>query len=436
MDAAELKSAVDTAVGPVMTAFESFKSTNDARLAEIEKKGGADPLIGEKLARIETELANFEGLNQKLTLAEAQTKALAKQQEASDALLAELDAKMKRPGAGVGARGEAKARHNVWARAVIDAHVLGVPNLTDDQQKALVDAKQEYKALNVGTDTAGGYLAPIEMVSEIIKGVIETSPVRALARVRQTANKALSQPKRTGVFAARRVHEVGTKEETEGLAYGVEEIPAPEMYAVILISNQMLEDSAYDMEAEIKEVGAEQFGVREGMEFVSGSGVGEMAGFLNSPSVLSTGSGSATKIADADGQGDGLLTMKYALKTAYARNAKWTLNRTTLGSVRKLKTADKGYVWQPGLANGVPNTIDGDPYVELPDMPNEGAGLKPIAYGDFYKGYTVADRISMEMLRDPYTQATGGLIRFILRKRVGGQVVLGEAIKTLTCSAG
>jgi HK97 family phage major capsid protein len=149
--------------------------------------------------------------------------------------------------------------------------------------------------------------------------------------------------------------------------------------------------------------------------------------------VLTNNSGTSATIADSDGQANGLLSLKYALKTAYARNATWVLNRTTLGSVRKLKTGDDNYLWMPGLG-GQPNTIDGDPYVEVPDMPNEGAGHTPIAYGDFSRAYTLVDRIAMEMLRDPYTQATGGNVRFIFRRRLGGQVVLAEAIRKLVCA--
>jgi hypothetical protein len=82
------------------------------------------------------------------------------------------------------------------------------------------------------------------------------------------------------------------------------------------------------------------------------------------------------------------------VKSAYARNATWIMNRTTLGSVRKLKDAENRYIWMPGIQNAAPNTIDGDPYVEMPDMPSEGAGLYPVAYGDFRRAYTWADRIS------------------------------------------
>lgn len=412
-------------VKAVMTAFEEFKATNDARLKEIEKKGGEDSVLSDKLARIETTLSAYEGLNQKMTIAEkaaAAVEDLKKQFEVIETALSRTN---------LGRNDEQKTdRVNLWARSVVDAHVLGVPNLRDDQQKCLKAVNDEFKALSVSIDTAGGYLAPIELVREIIKGETEISPVRALARVRTTAMKAVSIPKRKGQFAAQWVSEQGTKAETPGLSYGLEEIPTSEIYALVDISNQMLEDSAFNMESEISMEASEQFALAEGTAFVTGNGVGKPQGFLVNAEVGSTVSGAAATIT-----ADGLLTLKHAIKTAYTRNANFVMNRTTLGSVRKLKDNTGQYLWMPGIANGKPNTIDGDPYVEMPDMPGEGAGLKPVAYGDFRRAYTWVDRITMEMLRDPYTQATGGNVRFIIRKRVGGQVTLAEAIRVLVCQA-
>ncbi len=424
----EVKKAVDG----LMTSFEAFKETNEARLKEVEKKGTADPVTTEKLGKIEISLQAYEGLNQKLTQAEGKMAALEQHKEASDALLAKMEAKLGRPGAltSEDRRIELKKRVNLWGGSVFDAYAVGAANLSAEQQKVLADVAAEYKALAITPDTAGGYLAPTEYVAEIIKGVTEQSPARSLARIRQSANKAIQIPKRTGQFAARRVSEQGSKTETTGLAYGLEELPLPEMYALIDISNQMMEDSAFDMEAELRMEAEEQFAVKEGQEFVSGTGNGDMEGILAATSGIgTTNSGSATTIT-----ADGLLSLFYAIKTAYSANAKWVMNRTTLGSTRKLKDGNGQYLWMPGLAQGVPNSINGAPYVEMPDMPNEGAGLKPVAFGDFRRGYTMVDRISMEMLRDPFTQATGGNIRFIFRKRLGGGVVLAEAMRTLTCS--
>lgn len=430
MDVAEIKSAVNEAVGPVMTAFEEFKATNDARIKEIEKKGAADPVTVDKLAKIEGTLSQYEGLNQKLTLAEQQAKAA---KDAADRMEVAMN-RLPKDARGNRNEQEIKARHNSWCSAVIRAHAVGVVNLSEDERKVLADIASEAKALNVGTDTAGGYLAPTEYVREMIKGVTEMSPARAIVRVRQTANKSIQIPKRTGQFAAVWTSEQGTRSETTGLTYGLEEMPVHEMYALIDISNQMLEDSAFDMESEIRMEATEQFAVAEGTAVVSGNGVGKPEGFMTNADVSFTVSGSAATIPDSDGQANGLITLFHALKTAYTKNANWVMNRTTLGSVRKLKDAEKNYVWMPGLANGVPNSILGAPYVEMPDMPSEGANLYPIAFGDFRRAYVLVDRIVMEMLRDPYTQATSGNIRFIFRRRLGGKVVLAEAIRKLKCS--
>lgn len=418
-------SEVKEAIKQVMTGFNEYKTANDDRLKQIEAKGVADPVTTEKLAKLDAHLDKFEGFNQRLTEA-------AKKAEALDELKSQFDAMetaMKRTAPGSAPEAKA-ARVNTWARAVVDAHILGLANLSPDQQKALKDVADEYKSLSVSTNTAGGYLAPIEMVREIIKGEAEISPVRTLARVRQTAAKSVQIPSRTGQFAAAWVAEQGTKSETTGLTYGTEEIPTHEMYALIDISNQMIEDSAFNMEMEINSESIEQFALAEGTAFVSGNGVGKPEGFLTASGTGSTNSGAATTVT-----ADGLITLRHSIKTAYTRNANFVMNRTTLGSVRKLKDGNGQYLWMPGIAQGMPNTIDGDTYVEMTDMPDEGAGLKPVAYGDFRRGYTWVDRISMEMLRDPYTQATSGNVRFIMRKRVGGQVTLAEAIAILTCAA-
>jgi len=113
------------------------------------------------------------------------------------------------------------------------------------------------------------------------------------------------------------------------------------------------------------------------------------------------------------------------------------MNRATLGKVRQLQDTNGSYVFQAGfsLQVGVPNTILGQPYIEASDMPDVGAGNKPIAFGDFNRGYVIVDRVSLAILRDPFTQATSGTIRYVARRRVGGQVVMAEAIRLQNISA-
>lgn len=432
---AELKAAIDQAVDPLMTAFEEFKKANNERIKQIETKGAADPTTVAKVDKLEQEIARFEGLNQKLVAAEAELKARKENESKLKVEIDKLADQLARPSLRDGdAAVERKRRHESWCRAVMHAVAFGVPNLPDEQRKAIETVAAEMKALNIGNDTAGGYLAPKEYVREITKSIVEASPVRTLVRVRPTSQKSVQIPKRSATFSAVWVAEQGTRSETTGLAYGLDEINTHEVYALIDVSQQQIEDAAFDMEAEVRMESVEQFAVAEGAAVVSGSGVGRPEGFLTNADVASTNSGSSATIADANGQANGVITLWGALKSGYARNANWVMNRATLASVRKLQDSQKQYIWQPGLAQGVPNMILSSPYVELPDMPNEGAGAFPIAYGDFARAYTLVDRVQMAMLRDPYTQATAGNIRFIMRKRLGGAVVLAEAIRKLKCS--
>lgn len=423
-DLAEVKSIIETQG----RAWEEFKTTNEA-LIKAKADGKAVGDLEAKLAAIEAKgLASGDALSAKFVATEAEAKqAKAAAAEAKTAV-EELEAKWNREGL-FGKKGEKKSDVNAWARAVISAHTVGTANLTADQQKALAAVETEYKSLGISNDATGGYLAPSEFVREIIKGVTEISPARQLARVRQTGAKSIMLPKRTGQFAAQWTADQGTRSETTGLTWGMLELHAHEMYALIDISNQNLEDSAFNLESEVSFEATEQFAVAEGAAFVNGTGVGQPEGFLTNADVGYTVSGSAAVIT-----ADGLLSLKHAIKTAYARNANWAMNRTTLGSVRKLKDGDGSYLWMPGIAQGKPNTLDGDPYVEVPDMPSEGANAYPVAYGDFQRAYSLVDRIAMSMLRDPYTQATSGNIRFLFRRRLGGMVVLPEAIRKLKCS--
>ena len=130
---------------------------------------------------------------------------------------------------------------------------------------------------------------------------------------------------------------------------------------------------------------------------------------------------------------DGVLNICYNLKTAYAVNASYILNRASIGAVRTLKDGIGNYLWMPGLQSGLPNTINGAPYYEFPDMPAVGASAYPIAFGDWKRAYTLVDRIAMTFLRDPYTQGASGNVRMWFRRRCGGQVVLAEAIRKLQC---
>lgn len=423
-------------IAEVMSAFEEFKQTVDARDAEYKSSGTADVLFGDKIVKLEESLNAGEQMNQKLT-AELQAQRL-KTDETIDALEVKLSRLSLGDDHGKSSKrerlAEVKARADTWARAVHVAIRDGQHNLGPDQLKLLDAVNAEYKALNVSDDTAGGYLAPVDFVPEILKAVVLISPVRQLVRIRTTAMKSMKIPRRTALLSATWEDEEQLAVPATGLKYGLVEVFTKGLRAIVDISNDMLEDSAFDMGAEILDEVSEQYAVSEGAAFVNGSGPGQPEGFLVNKEVIAAAN--VTKTGDATHlTADSTIAAYHNLKTAYARNAVWAANRQTVGTLRQLKDSVGQYLFMMGLPNGAPNTILGAPYVEVPDMPAVGAGAYPLAIGDFNRGYSLVDRVSMQMLRDPYTQAAGNNVRYLFRKRLGGQVTMPEAIQPVLVSA-
>lgn len=287
----------------------------------------------------------------------------------------------------------------------------------------------ETKVMTVGDPTTGGYLAPAEFVNDIIKFDVLYSPIRTLAKVRQTKNRSIQIPKKTQSASAAWVTEIGTRSETTNPKFGLEEIPTHEMFALAKISKQDLEDTAFDLQGFLVEEFGEQFGVLEGEAFLTGNAVGKPEGILvNSAITGFTGVTTQGKVV-----ADDMLETLYALNDRYARSATWLWKRATTLAIAKLKNATTGdYLWQPGFqVQGQPNVL-GRPYVECKDMPAEGKGAKAVVIGDFRSGYIIVDRLEVEIMVDPYTSKSTGCVEISARKRVGGQVVLPEAIKIYT----
>ena len=395
---AEIKSAIQN----LGETFEQFKQAYDEKLENVAKSE-ADPLLDEKLAKIEAKMDSLEDVNQAITKQQAAQENLKEQME-------QIHTVVTRPNSGF----ETK-QVDATLKAFDQYCRKGLDKLEPDERKALT----------VSNDSTGGFLAPPEDGRELIKTITEISPIRSIARIRQTAQRSIQVPKRTGQFAAAWVAESGTRTETTGYTVGLEEIPAHEYYALIDISEQDLEDTVFDLEAEMQSEFAERFALLEGTAFVSGDAVGKPEGFMTNSSVSEVVSGNASNLL-----ADGLITLVHSIKAEYARQGTFVFNRSTLAAIRKLKDTAGQYVFQPGmmLTGGVTNTILGFPYVQATDMPDVGAGNFPIAFGDFRRAYMIVDRINLAVLRDPFTQATTGNVRYVARKRTGGQVVLAEAI--------
>jgi len=289
----------------------------------------------------------------------------------------------------------------------------------------------EVKYLRIADDTGAGYLAPQQFINEIVKNIVLVSPVRQVAKVMQTSAQQILLPRRTATTTVTWVGESSARPSTQP-AYGALEFQVKEMACYVDVSNAMLEDSAFDLAAELAGDLGEQFGKAEGAAFVNGTGVNQPLGFM-APSLGITAihSGNASALT-----ADSLMSLFHALPTFYATNAVWAMNRTTLGAIRTLKDGNGRYMLSfDGMPGNPAATILGRPVVEMPDMPNVGAGTYPVVFGDFKQGYRIFDRLSLSILRDPYSQQTNGLVRFHARRRVAGSVAKTEAFVQLLVAA-
>lgn len=289
----------------------------------------------------------------------------------------------------------------------------------------------EVKNMTLRDPTTGGFLAPPEFVDKIIEKIVEFSPIREIASVRKTSQAMVQIPVDTGDPTFGWVAELGDAQSTR-ITFGLETINTHSISGVVLITRRDLEDVKFDLENFLIDKATRGFAKVEGNAFINGNSVEKPEGILFNSKIPIIKSGHATSITNPDV----LFNMLYSLKEAYAKNATWIMNRSTLGFLRTMKDSENRYIWSlDGIVNGAPSTLLGLPYVICPDMPNIGAGSFPIVLGDFASGYLIVDREDIAVLRDPYSQATQGVIRFIFYKAVGGQVVQPEAFVKLQISA-
>jgi HK97 family phage major capsid protein len=251
------------------------------------------------------------------------------------------------------------------------------------------------------------------------------SPVRAAASVGQTSAPSVILGKRTAITNALWEGETEDAEESEP-AFGQIEIPIFGMKTYTDISVQLLEDAAQNVETELTTALAEDFGRKEGIAFLNGTGVKQPRGIMVHPNVASVPNGHATQL-----QLNGLIDLFHSLAPAYRNNGVWMLNSTAIAAIRKMTSSMGAPIWVDSLAVGNPATILGRPVVEAVDMPDVANGTSPILFGDFRSAYRIYDRVSLAVLRDPYSMAKNSLVRFHARRRVGGDVIRPEAIKKL-----
>lgn len=304
----------------------------------------------------------------------------------------------------------------------------------EDQMKALGVERKGLASVNA----EGGYLVDPK-TSEMVEHVLRSgASLRSVARVVQVEATAYDVLVDHAELGAGWLAEDGTQAETQAPQIDRISIPLHELSAAPTASQRILDDAAFDVEAWLAERIADRFLRAESDAFVKGDGTNKPTGFLRKTFVadaswqwgrigyIATGADGAF---DPNDPADHLVDLIYALGAEYRARAVFVMNSKTAGEVRKMKDGQGRFVWLEAQGEGMPARLLGYPIQIVEEMPDIDTDAHAIAFGDFTRGYTIAERPELRLLRDPYTARPN--VMFFATKRVGGDVTDYAAIKTL-----
>ena len=288
-------------------------------------------------------------------------------------------------------------------------------------------------------DTAGGFTVPEEMDATIDRIAETVSAMRRICKVMTIGTSTYKKLVNQGGASSGWVAEKAARAETDTPTLKEIAINTKELYAMPAATQILLDDSSVNIASWLGDEVSIEFAEEESEAFLSGNGVGEPKG-LEAYSTVANASYSWGKVgyiasgaAAALSNADKLFDLQHALKAVYRNGASFLMNDSTLLHLRKFKDGEGNYLWRPGLIEGKPDTLLGKT-IEIDDnVANIGAGAYPIWFGNFKRAYLIVDRIGTRVLRDPYTSKP--YILFYTTKRVGGGIVMYEAIKAMKIAA-
>jgi HK97 family phage major capsid protein len=276
--------------------------------------------------------------------------------------------------------------------------------------------------LNVGTTTEGGYSVPVDLFQQLILKKWQANVVRQLCRQITTAhptNFSVQNGRATAAWTTEEAAVTAVKPTMSQV-----QVSAYKATSLVLVSEEIMQDSAFDVAGYVVNELGYAFGLLEETAFISGSGTGQPTGLLANATAGVTAA-SPTLIA-----ADELISQFHALKPQYRANATWLMHDSTALLIRLLKDGQGRYIWQPGLADDKPDTIVSRPVKVSVAMPVAASTVRSIVFGDF-DNYLVCDRMPFHIQRLNELYAATGQIGFRGVERVDGKIVNAEGLSAL-----
>lgn len=303
-------------------------------------------------------------------------------------------------------------------------------------------------AMSADSEPDGGYIVTPTISKQIQRKVFDVSPLGRLARrVTIERGDSFEEPIDPSDIGAEWVGETQSRPNLDTSKMRYLSIPLNEIYTSQPITQRLLDDTEFNIGQWLEGKISDKFARSEGKGYVTGNGINKPRGLLTySTSVDKDGlrpwgtiqhiisgadGGFVPATAAVDGS-DALFNVVYSLRAPYRPNARWLMNLSTAGVVRKLKDADGRFIWADAR-EGQPATLCGFPVELDEEMPDIAEDSLSIAFGDFGQAYIVVDRPGLRLMRDPYTAKPH--VIFYAYRRVGGGLQNSEAVKFLKFSA-
>jgi len=197
---------------------------------------------------------------------------------------------------------------------------------------------------------------------------------------------------------------------------------------LIKVSNELLQDSAFDLEAWL----AQKFGERYGRAYenylTNGTGSSQPTGILTAvaasgaTAVVAAGSnandGSGSTGVNSIGYDD-LVNLEHSVDPSYRNGARFMLHDLTLSKLQQLLDKFGRPLWVPGMAVNAPDTLLGYNYVINQAMPQIGSVSEAttVVFGQFSK-FIIRKVQDMTLQRLNELYAVNGQVGFISFERI------------------
>ncbi|MCD7785760.1 MAG: phage major capsid protein [Oscillospiraceae bacterium] len=285
-------------------------------------------------------------------------------------------------------------------------------------------------ALSVGVDSEGGYTVPDEFEHQLIEALQENNIFRGMAHVIHTNSGTRKIPIANDTGEASWIDE-GEEIPENNTTFGQTTLSAYKLGTMIKISNELLNDSAFDLAAHISRRFGITMGNSEENAFINGDGIGKPLGILDDAGAQ-VGVTAASQTAVTF---DEIYALYYALKSPYRKKATFLCNEALVLQMMTIKDKNDNYIWKPGLGIAEPDTLLNRPLKTSSYMPAVEAGNKTLLFGDM-SYYWIADRAGRMFRRLNELYARNDQVGFLTTQRVDGKLILPEAVQVLQMAAG